>query len=128
MSDEKTAAPVTTLKPHGDRAAETSSVPLPRPPRQRRTARKVPVKGPFVKYVGDASDRIIRPEQWRTLNIELKDNNATHTWGKENSRMIPCSEFSDAQLDYLLIDDKQPKGHHSFLEVDYDDEGNLDQV
>jgi hypothetical protein len=42
--------------------------------------------------------------------------------------MIPCSEFTDEQLDYLLVDDTQPKGGHSFLEVDYDDDGNVVQV
>ena len=42
--------------------------------------------------------------------------------------MIPVSAFTDEQLDYLLVDDKQVKGHHSFLEVDYDDEGVLRQV
>lgn len=117
----------TTLRPHGDRPADASAVPIPKPP-QRRVPKRGPQKGPYVKYVGDASDRIIRAAQWQTLDIPLKDERATHTWNKDNEKMIPVSAFTDEQLDYLLVDDKQVKGHHSFLEVDYDDEGVLRQV
>mgnify|MGYP000922524918 FL=1 len=42
--------------------------------------------------------------------------------------MIEVSAFSDEQLDYLLLDDTQPGGGQSFLEMDYDADGNLVQV
>ena len=52
----------------------------------------------------------------------------TNTWDPKNDKMIECSAFSDEQLDYLLLDDMQPAGGHSFLEMDYDANGNLVQV
>lgn len=88
------------------------------------------VKGPFVKYVGIASTRIIRPHHWaQKLGAEnLKNPNATHEWSLKNKKMIPSSEFSDHQLDYLLCDDRQSGGAHAFLEVEYNDKGQLVQV
>jgi len=56
----------------------------------RRRAPKKVVKGPFVKYVGDASHRIIRPPQWKQLGVQLKDEGATHVWSVANNKMIPC--------------------------------------
>jgi len=102
----------------------------PKPPgdiRARRVTKEKP-KGPFVKYVGDASHRIIKASDWKTLGIKLKDDKATHEWNVKNDKIIPFTEFSDEQLDYLLIDDMQPKGGHSFLAVDYDADGKLSQV
>jgi hypothetical protein len=108
---------------------ESGSTNMPnKPPGDvRRRAPKKQAKGPFVKYVGDASHRIIRPPQWRSLGIDVKDD-TTHVWSVQNDKLIPSEQFSDEQLDYLLIDDMQPKGGHAFIEVDYDEDGNLKQV
>jgi hypothetical protein len=101
-----------------------------RPPGDVR--RRVPRKrrqGPFVKYVGSVSHRMIRPQQWKSLGIELKDDTATHVWSVNNEKMIETSQFSDEQLDYLLVDDLQKGTNtHAFLEVDYDEDGQLVQV
>lgn len=106
--------------------------PLSPPPVQvqRRAPEVVGKKGPFVKYVGPCTKRVIRPHHWamRLPKEHIKDPNATHTWSMANDKMIPSSEFSDAQLDYLLIDDKQARGGQSFLEVDYDENKQLVQV
>lgn len=101
-----------------------------RPPGDvRRRVAKRRREGPFVKYVGPVSHRMIRPEQWASLGIELKDKTATHVWSVNNDKMIESSEFSDEQLDYLLVDDLQKGTNtHTFLEVDYDDDGQLVQV
>jgi len=108
---------------------------MPQPPgvreRRRRIARKQR-KGPFVKYVGAASHRIIRPSDWGSLGFQPKDKEAGHQtfqWGPQNDYMIETAKFTDEQLDYLLIDDVQAgSGAHSFLEVDFDGDGNLVQV
>lgn len=95
---------------------------------RRRVAKKTRT-GPFVKYVGPVSHRMIRPEQWKSLGIDLKDDKATHVWSANNEKMIESSEFSDEQLDYLLVDDLQKGTNvHAFLEVDYDGDGQLVQV
>jgi hypothetical protein len=95
---------------------------------RRRVARKQR-KGPFVKYVGAVSHRMIRPAQWKSLGIDLKDDTATHVWSVNNDKMIESSEFSEEQLDYLLVDDLQKGTNtHAFLEVDYNDKGQLVQV
>jgi hypothetical protein len=95
---------------------------------RRRTDRKKRT-GPFIKYVGAASHRIIRPYQWATLQIPLKDKEATHTWNVANDKMIEADKFTDEQLDYLLIDDLQSGSNaHAFLAVDYDNDGKLVQV
>lgn len=117
-------APVVAETPKPPSGQNRSLPPgTPRPPGdlRRRVARKQRT-GPFVKFVGSASHRIIRPEQWGELNVELKNAKATHTWNVDNDKMIEASEFSDGQLDYMLIDDMQQGiGSHSFLLVDYDD-------
>lgn len=101
-----------------------------RPPGDmRRRVVKKQRKGPFIKYVGPVSHRIIRPHQWGTLQIPLKDKEATHIWNVANDKMIEADKFTDEQLDYLLIDDTQPgSGRHNFLAVDYDKDGKLVQV
>jgi hypothetical protein len=115
-------------------AEKESNKPLPanapKPPGDiRRRAPKPTRKGPFVKYVGDASHRKITPAQWKTLGIGLHDDVATHTWSVANDKMIESSEFSDEQLDYLLIDDRKAGSNtHAFLEVDYNESGQLVQV
>jgi hypothetical protein len=102
----------------------------PQPPGDLRRRSKTPKRqGPFVKYVGRASHRRITPAQWKSLGIELKDEGATNTWSIANDKMIESSEFSDEQLDYLLIDDRQSGSTtHAFVEVDYNDKGQLEQV
>jgi hypothetical protein len=103
---------------------------MPQPPKRGRRVRKAQRKGPFVKYVGHASCRQITPPDWKTLAHENppKDGFQTDTWDLKNDFMIESSKFTDEQLDYLLIDDVQGNGAHSFLEVDYDADGNLAQV
>lgn len=102
----------------------------PKPPGDvRRRSQRPKREGPFVKYVGRASHRKITAPQWKSLDIELHDDKATHTWSVANDKMIESSEFSDEQLDYLLIDDRQSGGNaHAFVEVDFNDEGQLQQV
>jgi len=101
-----------------------------RPPGDlRRRTRKNKRQGPFVKYVGSAAQRRITGPQWRSLGIDLKDKNAEHVWGIANDKMIEADKFSDAQLDYLLIDDlQQGTNAHAFLLVDYDEKGQLVQA
>jgi hypothetical protein len=107
---------------------------MPQPPgvaeRKRRVARKTR-KGPFVKYVGAASVRVITPTHWNTLGFQdvPKDGFAQVEWTSKNDYMVESKAFSNEQLDYLLIDDMQAGGRaHSFLEVDYDSDGQLVQV
>lgn len=101
---------------------------------RKRRVRRERRKGPFVKYVGAASHRTITPTEWKATAGVGKDNlgknpDTTHAWTTKNDYMIESDQFSDAQLDYLLIDDMQiGTGAHSFLEVDYDDQGQLVQV
>lgn len=105
---------------------------MPQPPgvvaRRARRAQRAARKGPFVKYVGAASHRIIRASEWKSLGIDLKSKDATHEWNHKNDYLIESDQFSDAQLDYLLIDDVVHNGGHSFLEVDFNDKGQLVQV
>jgi hypothetical protein len=116
------------------KAEKSENKPLPKnnplPPGDiRRRSKAAKRQGPFVKYVGQASSRKITPTQWATLDIPLKDATKVHTWSVANDKMIESSEFSDEQLDYLLIDDMQViHNSHAFVEVDYDKDGNLVQV
>lgn len=102
----------------------------PKPPGDvRRSGKSSKRTGPFVKYVGNASHRKITSPQWKSLGIELSDEGATHTWSISNDKMIESAEFSDEQLDYLLIDDRMSGSNaHSFVEVDFNDQGQLQQV
>lgn len=125
---EQTSAPSTP----GSQTRNVLTEGMPQPPgtiarRARRTQRERR-KGPFVKYVGAASHRIIRPAEWKSLGVDLKNKDATHEWNTKNDYMIESAQFSDAQLDYLLIDDVVHNGGHSFLEVDFNDDGQLVQV
>lgn len=102
-----------------------------RPPgdiRRRNTGAKKQRQGPFIKYVGLAARRQIDPTAWATLNIELKDKKATHVWDLSNDKLVEANSFTDDQLDYLLVDDTSRDGIKNFLAVDYDKDGNLEQV
>lgn len=131
--ESKTAdAPVeaegSTIKPQGENVSLPAGTSRP-PGDLRRRASKQKRSGPFVKYVGSAALRSIAPSAWKTLNIELKDDSATHVWSVRNDKMVEAETFSDAQLDYLLIDDlQQGSGAHAFLLMDYDKDGQLVQV
>jgi hypothetical protein len=102
----------------------------PKPPGDvRRSGKTAKRTGPFVKYVGNASHRKITPPQWKSLDIELNDAEATHVWSVSNDKMIESEQFSDEQLDYLLIDDMQSGSNaHSFVEVNFNEKGQLEQV
>lgn len=95
---------------------------------RKRRVEKKRRKGPFVKYVGAASHRIIRPPDWKSLGFKGPETDQTHSWDTTNDYLIESGDFTDEQLDYLLIDDLQASGAHSFLEVDYDSDGQLVQV
>lgn len=134
-ASEKEAAAANVQRPD-EKARNTLTEGMPTPPglrarRARRSARKTR-KGPFVKYVGAASHRIIRPHDWAQLGFTPKDKDAGHltfTWDPKNDYMVESAKFTDEQLDYLLIDDVQHGTNaHSFLEVDYDSDGQLVQV
>jgi len=108
---------------------------MPQPPRvagRRRRVERKQRQGPFVKYVGAASHRVIRPSDWGSLAFTPKDAKAGHQtfeWSPKNDYLVESDQFTDEQLDYLLIDDVQSgSGAHSFLEVDYDEDGQLVQV
>lgn len=113
---------------------------MPTPPglreRRSRRIRRTRRQGPFVKYVGAASHRVIRPADWKTIPgcepVKAGKEDGvfqTNTWSPKNDFLVESSSFSDSQLDYLLIDDvHQTTGAHNFLEVDYDDNGQLVQV
>jgi hypothetical protein len=107
--------------------------------RARRTERARRT-GPFVKYVGSASHRVISPTDWRSLGFtppgadkakkgEPAPDFDQTVFEPKNDYMIETAKFTDEQLDYLLIDDLQmPAGTHSFLEMDWDENGELVQV
>lgn len=134
--EAEAAAAAAAVERPDERAHNVLTEGMPTPPglrdrRARRAARKTR-KGPFVKYVGAASHRVIRPADWGSLGFTPKDKESGHqtfSWGPKNDYMVESSKFTDEQLDYLLIDDvQQGTNSHSFLEVDYDDDGQLVQV
>lgn len=134
MSEEMSTSPRTGVL---QVPTPQSSLPVPTPDsiseppaaspgvRVRKTEVNNP-KGPFVKYVGDATQRIITPAHWGQRHPDLTSE-TTHVWDMKNKFAIPVSEFSEGQLDYLLIDDLQANGGHSFLEMDYNADGDLVQ-
>lgn len=111
---------------------------MPQPPgvvQRRRRSKATQRKGPFVKYVGGASHRVIRAADWGELGFKpkdaTKDNPGQHQeflWSPQNDYMIESEKFTDEQLDYLLIDDLMPGGGQSFLEVDYEEDENGNRV
>lgn len=128
----KPDAEVASRPPVGGKSGHFNPAPGSRR-RSRRPAERR--QGPFVKYVGPASHREIEPSDWASLVIvpeEGKDPFTKVVWNVKNDKMVETKFFNDDQLDYLLIDDMQPGGGHSFLEVDWveDENGNvtLDQV
>ena len=127
MANAKASETSASAPPEG---SNQSSLPVEkRPPGDLRRRTKPNRKGPFVKYVGAAAVRKIDSTAWRSLNIDLKDQDATHLWSVKNDKMVEASQFSDAQLDYLLIDDlQQGTNAHAFLLVDYNEDGQLVQA
>lgn len=130
----ETPAPQVVENP-SEKARNVLTEGMPQPPgvreRRARRARRQERQGPFVKYVGDASHRVIRAADWAQLGFEPKSKDAGHQeflWGPKNDYMVESSKFTDEQLDYLLIDDMMPGGGHSFLEVDWDEDDNGNKV
>lgn len=116
----KAGGPVVSPFPVGT----SSKPPVEKEPRRIGERRK----GPFIKYVGPAARRVIRPHHWKMkVDDRVKDAEATHEWSVKNDKLVPMSEFSADQLDYLLNEDFQIGGGHAFLKVDYKD-GKLVQV
>ena len=123
-----TETPAKTEQPKSENKPLAPGAPKP-PGDIRRSGKSTKRTGPFVKYVGNASHRKITPAQWKSLAIELHDDTVTHIWSIANDKMIESSEFSDEQLDYLLVDDRQSGSNtHAFLEVDFNADGQLEQV
>lgn len=126
------AAPQTVTT--GSRNVLTDNMPQPPGVKLRRRVRRADAKrrsGPFAKYVGSSVLRTIRPQDWKTLGIELDKEATTRTdsWSIKNDYLLETSLFTDEQLDYLFIDDtNKVTGAHEFLEVDYDENGDLVQV
>jgi hypothetical protein len=118
-TDTKAEAPIET--PAG---GPSGSLP---PGSRRRRVEKKQRTGPFVKYVGPASERSVQKHDWVALGID-PGKATSQVWNLKNDYMLESEGFSDEQLDYLLIDDMQQTGGHSFLEVNYDSDGNLVQV
>jgi hypothetical protein len=133
MTEAKKPEPAAEVTPVGVSSTRTSDGKIVRkaPPGSRRAgANAAHRKGPFVKYVGEASHRKISAADWASLPGMVAPNGGFQptVWEPKNDKMIECAAFSDEQLDYLLLDDNQPSGGHSFLEMDYDADGNLVQV
>lgn len=119
------AAQAEVSKPDAARNVLTED--MPQPAASRRRAKAKARKGPFVKYVGGASHRVIRASDWGQLGFEPKGEvHQEFLWSPQNDYMIESAKFTDEQLDYLLIDDVMPGGGQSFLEMDYetDKDGN----
>ncbi|QHB37438.1 hypothetical protein PP339_gp032 [Mycobacterium phage Onyinye] len=118
--------------PKGARNVLTEN--MPQPPsisQRRRRSKALERKGPFVKYVGGASHRVIRAADWGQLGFKPKDEKTGHQeflWSAKNDYMVESEKFTDEQLDYLLIDDVMPGGGQSFLEVDYEEDENGNKV
>lgn len=94
--------------------------------RRTRHVTKKGRTGPFVKYVGAGDKRTITATDWRTLGVA--DAKGGHEWSATNDYLVESSAFTDAQLDYLLIDDVQHGTNaHSFIEVERDSDGQLVQ-
>lgn len=119
----------------GDKPRQKLTPGMSAPPgvkeRRSRRVKRERRQGPFIKYVGHAAHRVIRAADWRSLGFTGKppeNGYADTTWGLKNDFLVESNKFTDEQLDYLLIDDVQGNGAHSFLEVDYNDNGQLVQV
>lgn len=67
-----------------------------------------------MKYVGAAAKRTIAASDWRQLGIDAK---AGHEWSAANEFQVESAQFTDEQLDHLLIDDVGPNGQYDFIEV-----------
>lgn len=52
----------------------------------------------YVRYVGAATRRVLTAEDWERVGIEGKPA----TWHMGNGLMLPVSQFSQEQIDYLV--------------------------
>lgn len=62
-------------------------------------------EGPQVRYVGLASRRVLTPEDWERVGVDDTEHK-TYVWDIKNAMMIPLSEFSAKQIEYLKLDDR----------------------
>ena len=60
-----------------------------------------PAKGKFVVYTGDATRRILSPEDWERAGLKGENN----VWGFHNSFRIPAEDFTNDQIEYLVKTD-----------------------
>ena len=67
--------------------------------------------GPWIKYVGIATLRILGPSDWKRVGTEGN----YHEWNYLNNMRQPKSEFNEKQLHYLLNLDGD------FVEVEVDE-------
>lgn len=131
MAAATTKPDETASTPAAPEGSNQSNLPVSqRPPGDlRRRTGTNKRKGPFVKYVGSAALRKITSPQWRSLGKAFKDISDESVWSVKNDKMIEAENFSDEQLDHLLIDElQQGTNTHAFLLVDFDKDGQLVQV
>lgn len=55
-------------------------------------------KKKFIRYVGDATNRVISKADWKSLDIEAD----TMEWSLANDFRLPVEGLSEQQLTYLL--------------------------
>lgn len=71
------------------------------PPRQRKEEEpKLVVKEKYVKYVGLSDVRIIRKEDWATIDVEHDDV----VWDRKNHFTVPADSLPKRVLEYCERD------------------------
>lgn len=58
-------------------------------------------KSKFVVYTGDATRRILSPEDWERVGLKGENN----VWGFHNSFRVPAEDFTNDQIEYLTKTD-----------------------
>jgi hypothetical protein len=56
-------------------------------------------KGPWIKYNGVATVRVMGPKEWAEQGIVCSE---TYEWSYMNKKRLPRSLFNDEQLQYML--------------------------